>query len=325
MTKRSFDVENLDPKITSELSNAPDNVSKHAKGIAGDALLEPIPHFNKANSETVYSGANNTWIVLGRDRPNSKLSGYGGKGHTQAGSIDIVVGRMGAKPQSSVYVDPDFLNDAARIYISQKTDVDKNFKLANGKIGPAEAKSAIALKADVLRFIAREGIKLVTGTDPKNSQGGLVDTTFGIDLIAGNMGDPKNDKVLQVIPDSKQQQLELLTDGLQPMAKGVNLSFALDQLTTYVDNLSGLMSAFLKSQMEFNSVLGTHFHISPFFGMPTTPSETAASAAINANIALMQDCMIGIQKFKANLVIYKNLHLRPHGKFYINSSFHHLN
>jgi len=332
MTKKSFDNDNLSDNSLKELSQTPENVAKHAKGIAGDALHEPIPNYIKASNETVYSGANNTWIVLGRDRPSSKLSGYGGRGHTQAGSIDIVVGRMGSKPQSGVFVDPNFEIDAARIYISQKTDVDKNFKLANGRVGPAEAKSAIALKADGIRIIGREGIKLVTGTDPKNSQGGSIDTTFGIDLIAGNLGGPKNGRVLQIQTTVDRQKNELrnpltgeINEGMQPIPKGISLSFAIDQLTDHVDKLSGLMSAFLKSQMEYNAILGTHFHISPFFGMPTAPSETAASSAIETNMALMEDCIIGIQKFKTNLVLYKNGHLRPHGKFYINSSYHNLN
>jgi len=325
MTKKSFDIDGLDDKSIKDLSQVPEHIAKHAKGVAGDPLLEAVPNFLKSNSETVYSGQNNTWIILGRDRPSSRLSGYGGKGHTQAGTIDIVVGRMASNPQADVYVDPNFEIDAARIYISQKTDVDKNFRLANGKMGSAEAKSAIALKADGIRIIAREGIKLVTGTDPKNSQGGIVDTTFGIDLIGRNLGDLNNDKVLQIHTTPEKQKEELSIAGLQPIPKGINLAFALDQLTDHVDKLGGLMSAFLKSQMGYNAMLGTYFHISPFFGMPTTPSEIAASSAIETNMALMQDCIIGMQKFKANLVIYKNTHLRPHGKFYINSSFHHLN
>lgn len=321
--KKTFDIDGLDDNSKKEQSKTPENLAKHARGIVGDALLEPVPFYIKANNEKIIQGANNTWIVLGRDRPSSRLSGYGGKGHTQAGSIDIVVGRMGAKPKSDVYVDSNFEIDAARIYISQKTDVDKNFNLANGKIGPAEGKSAVALKADGIRIIAREGIKLVTGTDPKNSQGGTVDTTFGIDLIAGN-GFGK-DRVVNLVYEQSKQRDEIKKGGLEPIPKGVCLSFALDQLTDHVDRLSGLLSAYLKSQMEYNAVLGTHFHISPFFGIPTPPSETAASKAIETNMALMQDVVIGIQKFKANLINYKNSHLRPHGMYYINSRYHSLN
>mgnify|MGYP001574482253 CR=1 FL=1 len=325
MTKKSVDIDGLDQNSKVQLGKTPSNITKHAKGIAGDAFLEPIPNYIKADNEEVIQGANNTWIVLGRDRPSSRISGYGGKGHTQAASIDIVVGRMASAPRTGVNVDPNFDIDAARIHISQKTDVDKNFKLANGKIGPADAKSAIALKADGIRIIAREGIKLVTGVDPKNSQGGTVDTTFGIDLIAGNMFDPKNDKVIQVYTTADRQKEALNISGIEPIPKGISLTFALDQIIDHIDRLSGIVGAYLQSQMKLNAVLGTHFHISPFFGIPTTPSETAASQAITTNMELLQDCVIGLQKYKANLVNYKNTHLRPHGKYYINSRYHHLN
>lgn len=321
--KKTFDTDGFDEKTKSQQKNIPENIAKHAKGVVGDALLEPVPNFIRADNEKVIQGSNNTFIVLGRDRPSSRLSGYGGKGHTQAGSIDIVVGRMGAAVKSGISVDPNFEIDAARIHISQKTDVDKNFKLANGKMGPADGKSAIALKADGIRIIGREGIKIVTGVDGKNSQGGTVDTTFGIDLIAGNAFG--KDRVINLLVEPESQKREIKKGGLEPIPKGVSLSFALDQLTDHMDRLSGLLSAYLKAQMEYNAVLGTHFHISPFFGMPTTPSETAASSAIETNMNLMQDVVIGLQKFKANLVNYKNSHLRPHGAYYINSRYHNLN
>lgn len=54
-----------------------------------------------------------------------------GKGIHKHGSIDIVAGRMASKPKEDVFVDPNFGVDAARINISQKTDVDKNFSLPN--------------------------------------------------------------------------------------------------------------------------------------------------------------------------------------------------
>jgi len=316
MTKKSFDIDGLSEESKNTLDKQLEKNLKHASGIAGDPLYEPVPNFIIANNEKIINGSNNTWIVLGRDRPSNRLSGYGGKGHTQSAAIYIVVGRMGSAPKENVWVDPNFELDAARIYISQKTDIDKNFKIANGKIGPAEAKSAIGLKADHIRIIGREAIKLVTGVDQKNSQGGTVDTTFGVDLIAGNLQDGDI-----VIEDSKDSH----SPGMQPIPKGKSLELTLTELLNQVDSLSGLMSAFLKAQMDFNAILGTHFHISPFFGMPTLPSETAAQAAIQANMNLLQDCIIGLQKFKTNLVNYKNNHLKPYGKNYFNSKYHSLN
>lgn len=239
--------------------------------------------------------------------------------------IDLVVGRMASKPKDDVYVDPDFEIDAARIYISQKTDIDKNFKLPNGSMGQAEAKSGIGIKADGIRIIGREGIKLVVGTDNKNSQGGSVDSTYGIELIANISPDNDNDKVATIEPDKEAQKRILNKSLIEPMVKGVSLAFAMDQLLDKVDQLSGIMSAFVKSQMEFNAVAGTHFHVSPFFGMPTTPSAELASAAVQSSMELTQDVIIGLQKFKVNIVSYKNTHLRPWAKYNFLSKYHKLN
>lgn len=302
MVKKNVEKEGLNEQSKQDLKQVPKEALAHASGIAGDPLLEPIPKYINAKNETVYQGQNNAWIVLGRDRPASRLSGYGGIGDTQCGSIDLVVGRMGSEPKSEMYTDPDFRTDGARIYISHKTDIDANFALAEGKVGPSIAKSGIGIKADAVRIIAREGVKLVTGTDAKNSQGGTVDSTLGVDIIAGN------DETT-----------------LQPMVKGENLSTALDKLVMHVENLSGIVSAFLQSQMKFNATAGTHFHISPFYGSPTTPSTELSSMATETQMNQMQDCVIGLQKFKANLVSFKNTYLRSQGERYINSRFNSVN
>ena len=64
------------------------------QGTFGEPRLEAVPQFIQTESERVISNKNNAWIVLGRDRPGNRMSGYGGRGDTQAGSIDLVVGRM---------------------------------------------------------------------------------------------------------------------------------------------------------------------------------------------------------------------------------------
>lgn len=302
MVKKNIDKSGLDQSSQNKITTSDKQSSSHAMGIAGDPIIEPVPKYIKAKNEVVLEGQNNTWVVFGRDRPKSRLSGYGGLGDTQCGAIDIVVGRLADKPRSDVFVDPNFIVDAARIHISQKTDVDKNFNLASGKVGNAKAKSAIGIKADGVRIVAREGIKLVTGTDGSNSQGGTVDTTLGVDLIAGNKD-----------------------EDLQSMVKGDNLATALDRALFHMENLSGIISTFLQSQMKFNAAAGTHFHISPFYGVPTTPSTELSSMAVETQMNQMQDCIVGLQKFKTNLASYKNTYLRKSGEKYINSRYHSLN
>lgn len=66
----------------------------------------------------------------------------------------------------------------------------------------------------------------------------------------------------------------------------------MDQLLDKVDQLSGIMGALAKSQLELNAVLGSHFHISPFFGLPSSPSVELATAAIQSSMEITQDVII---------------------------------
>ena len=174
-------------------------------GIFGDSITEAMPRYIQSPCESVTQHGN-SWIVLGRDRPASRASGYSGQGHTQASSIDMVVGRGAPVPTSDINVDPSFSNDAARIYISQKTDIDDNFRIVSGGMGSSHAKSGIGIKADAVRIVGTEGIKLVTRTSATNSKGGSV-APAGIELIA------VNDE-----------------EGLQPMIRGDNMVEAMSAL-----------------------------------------------------------------------------------------------
>lgn len=296
MKKKNVDLSDLEQQFSKNLKSVKKVIKVVNAGIGGDSLQEPVPSYINSVSDNVIKGFNNTWIVLGRDRPASRLSGYGGLGDTQAGSIDIVVGRMSHKPKDGVYVDPDFDNDSARIHISQKTDIDKNFKLVDGSIGSSISRSGIGMKADSIRIIGREGIKFVTGIDEKNSQGGKISAISGIEIIAGNDD----------------------TD-MQPMVKGDNLSTSLEEMCNNLESITGIISTFLTSQMDFNATAAIHYHYSPFYGMPCTPSDTLSIKGIEVAMKQLNDCMLGLQKFKLQINVYKNNYLRTHGEKYINS------
>ena len=295
-------------KISIARLNALDKqLRDRTKGIAGDPLDEGVPHLIQTSTEKAITGNNNTWIVLGRDRPSTRLSGYGGAGHTQAGAIDIVVGRWGSLARSEIaggpaWVNPSFERDAARIYISQKTDVDKNFQLSGGKIGESVGRSAIALKADGIRIIAREGIKLITKTDATNSQGGSVNASLGINLIAGN-------------DDS----------DMQPMLKGNQAASALRELVDQVNSLNGIVDSFLDAQMQMNAEVTHHFHFSPFFGLSTTPSPPVAAKGVKTAIDHLQNAKMGLMNQKANLEKFKATYLCGSGRDDIRSKYHFLN
>jgi len=307
--KKAVDTSGLHP--TARAANAESSVFKSrgiGRGIGGTKVADPNPRFVQSETEKVLSGTSNANIVIGRDRPGSRLSGYGGSGDTHCGSIDLVAGRMANHAASStadgepMSADPNFKLDAARIYMSQKTDVDANFGLADGNVGNASAKSAIGLKADGIRIVAREGIKLVTKTDMKNSQGGTVDAINGIDLIAGN-------------DDEK----------LQPIPLGNNLEEALIRLTDHVDKLIGIMDNFLIYQSKYNVALATHFHHSPFFGAPTSPSPPAMSSGVQCVIDCLADTKRSLLTQRANLIMFKNTYFTVAGGKYINSRYNNTN
>tara|TARA_Y100000593_G_scaffold50250_1_gene94689 strand:- start:13475 stop:14122 length:648 start_codon:yes stop_codon:yes gene_type:complete len=215
---------------------------------------------------------------------------------------------MGPSPRfvdedlSKIYVDPSIEIDSARVYISQKTDIDDNFKLVDGRVGNSKSRSGIGIKADGVRIVAREGIKLVTRTDILNSQGGEVKSISGVDIIAGNDD-----------------------DELQPMVKGDNLAECLSKLTNHVKSLSNIVDTLLMIQFAFNNALTHHVHISPFFGQLTTPSETCVTAGIKCAQSLTEVTKKAIISNKKNLTNFEYKYLKPMGTGYINSRYNNVN
>ena len=101
--------------------------------------------------------------------------------------IDLVVGRNSANiirdvEGAVVTTNPSFKKDAARVYITQKAkNIDEYFDLelvgppllpirknSSVNTSPPNDRSAVGIKADDVRIIARESIKIVTGTDHKD-------------------------------------------------------------------------------------------------------------------------------------------------------------
>jgi len=154
------------------------------------------------------------------------------------------------------------------------------------------ARSGIGIKADAVRIIGREGIKLVTGTTPKerNSSGEKLNTTYGIDLIAGNDDE---------------------TVSLEPIPKGNRLAEALTDMNNRIDELNGLYTTLVTALM-------THVHLSPLFGIPTTPSPNFA-------IQGLVQCMMPAYGHKVKLLIDEINNYKPYGGNYINSRFNKVN
>ena len=277
-------------------------------GIAGADYFETIVPFNNLTCETVYKGKNDSYIVLGRDRYGNELQGKGPTGEAKCSMVDIVVGRHGGWSQEKDInsddnlLDPNFTTDSARIYICQRTDIDDYFNIARDSSYNFVNRSAIALKADNIRVLARESIKLVTKADEKNSLA-METANYGIELIALN-------------DDS----------DMQPIPKGKNLEQCLKRLTHHVKDLNKIVKGFLIFQMKFNRVVQEHVHVSPFWGDDTSPSIALESLDGPTIIKdLQENTDDSLNKNMRNLGAFQLTYLEPSGAKYINSNFNRTN
>ena len=279
-------------------------------GLNNGNMPTPLPNYNQAPVETVIPDqANakvNAFIVVGKDRPRGLDSGLGGLGGGMVSSIDIIAGLAGpfAKETTSrgtrALIDKSPELDAARIFISQKTFIDDYFHLAEGEVGNGDANSAIAVKADDVRIIARNGIKLVTGTETHLMGTGIPSTVIaGIDLIAGNDD-----------------------EDLEPLVKGLKLVEALKELSELVQDLNGITFSIVDSLKSMYGTLGTHTH--PVLKAVAVPSETVAveSFTQGANLTWLVGDLMQHQK---NMVAWEMNSVWPWGDNWFCSPYNNTN
>jgi hypothetical protein len=208
--------------------------------------------------------------------------------------------------------------DAARIYISSTTNIDCAFGLSSGYTNPSpkafqKPSSAIGMKADEVRIIARQGIKIATlspaDTEGFNSQGGSRSATYGIDLIAGN-GTPGGVATPQ-----------------EPLVKGHKLSAGLGELTTLIDNLMGIVTTMFQVQFGFNIMVATHWHPEiVLLGHPGVPSPMLMFKGLPILIMeSMSKLLTSFIAMKVNLATWDLNYLAQTSDLYINSRWNSTN
>ena len=283
-------------------------------GIYGTDVPEPTLNYKKSLNEKVIKKGN-AYIVLGRDRSSSDRSAYGGKGAQNANCIDIVVGRMkGARSGKGVkdgtYVDSRFSADAARVYISELTDIDVNFGLATGQNGSQIGRSGIGIKADGIRIMSRDaGIKIVTGRmqgvtgfgnkGETNTLGGKQSPAPPIELIAGN-----NDGVRTVAPGVLNPILSVgeTINYLQGVAMGENTRDAFKDLSKIVDEIWSAVFNLALIQGGYNAVIG----VDPI--RPWVPSGASAASVQN-----LTNVVNSLHQTRASKVLWQINHFDPWG------------
>tara|TARA_B100001094_G_scaffold53740_1_gene49263 strand:+ start:1324 stop:2487 length:1164 start_codon:yes stop_codon:yes gene_type:complete len=275
--------------------------------------------YKKAPNEKVMENEG-SFVVLGTDKPKGVESGYGAKGSNKANSIDLVVGRMasarkgkgppGSDNEDGAFVDNSNFADAARIHISQLTDIDKNFGLAETNTNQSVGRSGIAIKADAVRIIGREGIKIVTGRadgpggfgnrgEPNSLGGKIAQPAPTIDLIAGN--NTGNIKVWGGL----YQPVETIPN-LQPAVKGFITRDAFRELGNVVDEIWSALYTLTLVQIRYNAILGSD----PF--RPWVPP--AATDAVASQILFV---MNSLYHTRVNKNMWEFNYLYPFGYKYI--------
>ena len=189
--------------------------------------------------------------------------------------------------------------------------IDKNFALVGNK--RSLERSGIGIKADAVRVIGREGVKIVTGKaknvegagrgGEKNSAGGKIETVAGIELIAGN--------------DVNAQPLESL-------AKSESLSETLKEIVDSIRDLNNIVNDLFKAQTQMNkeffSILGTLVAALP----PQVSSQFYAK--VTRIEASRMSGFENLKKHKVNLKVgLETDHLSPIGKKWYGSRFNKTN
>jgi len=302
------------PTTTVEKEGGAMNTADSHSGLYNTVVNEPRVNFvAAANNMLLTDSTKNVGIVIGSDRPSHQASGYGGKGAQKANTIDLVVGRIASNPKlpDGYIVNNSFSGDAARIYISQMTDIDMNFGLDPGQAGRIKGRSGIGIKADAVRIIGREGIKIVSGRSHEfkghgifgeaNARGGKIHQPAPpIELIAGNVKSQSG-----FLGFGKTKRI------LQGTAKGENVRDAFRELSDVMDDIWSAV---------YNLAL---LNITTFAGLgipgPFSPPWHAASCAF-ATTMIGTWVLPSLYHNRVNKSLWEINYTKPYGDNYVVST-----
>ena len=291
-------------------------------GMNNNFVIEKVPKLRQTNSQVLIEGKNNAFIKLGRDQDASRASGAGGKGYTQCGAIDIVVGLDGANDPHDEKRDPNFFNDSSRIYLTQKGKINHYFGAAKGSSSGAEKwDSGIGIKSDNVNIIGKKHIKLITSkarinSEERSGQGGVLDGAGKIDFIAGNFSGEENVKSFEVfglkIPTKKAKVL-------QPLVKGDNLVNFCNDLLEVIEDLQGAILDNRRATLELATNYASHIHPGVCAVGPVVTTPTPMAAAIVSTITSQVSKIPQDVLSTTNVAGLKENYLNPNFPEYINS------
>ena len=283
--------------------NQSKNADLFGAGINGSEIITSSPKINFERTSSILKN-NNSYIVLGKDAPNGPGTGKSKLG-SRCDSVDIVCGPLSAVSEaaknSDIFVNSNFKADAARIYLSEFTDLDEAVELPQTSNMPFENRSAFAAIADNAALKGRLGVKIATSPHGDyNSKGGRISSGSGIELIANS-----NE-----------------TD-LQPMVKGANMEAALESIYSRLNELTDAVMDIAAENVKLLVALTAHTHVSPIG--PTTPSLDLPITTIPSIQTVANAGPINGLKTKLNILFDEIDYTFSLGGCYINSDFNRTN
>lgn len=248
---------------------------------------EDRPTYIAAESEKVIS-KNNSYIILGNDRLGDVAHGFGGLGTPNSNCIDLVVGLGSSNIDGIVkgsflttedYVNKDPVHDAARIYITQRADIDAYFNEQGGSVYKDKKNkgvSGVAVKADTVLIQGRRNIKIKAGLSlPKETD------AHGAKL-----------------PPAK---IELIAGGkLEPLVKGNKLVSCLRKMNKQISSNRAVIVKLCKQNIKLRAQLAGHMHpTNTGVALPSPNMIAHAATNIPKDIAdildqLNKDAQLGI-------------------------------
>jgi len=227
--------------------------------------LEQSPPVLRTGNDYITETRHNSSIVLGRDYEYDIFN------DTDIGMVDISAGRVPNTDSEGLHIydksnpgtrsSGDFISDSARVYVSQKTDIDDLLGFTDKD--SIQERSAVCAKADAVRIVSRDpkaGIRLIvkpdaTGWRPgENSQGGSVgESVGGVQLIGSGYAGAD------------------YSGELEPMVRAHELSNTLAQMVSYIEELETVVLNFISYQKRFNSAVMKASDIEAFYtakGLP---------------------------------------------------------
>jgi len=262
-----------------------------------------ISRRKSTNVLTGEAGHAGSRIVFTKDNYGHRGTGCGGSGMTMCEAIDIVAGSLSCEKElktSSCRSRANFITDGARIYLTERGDIQNYFALGEASSATSissELKSGIGIKADHTLIIGRELVRIVAGL----AQG----VEGGARLV--NQNEIPKPRIEIAASDDSNAQPAVLGDSLIDHLESIK-----DEFMKVYEKIQGIESQLIENKY----LLATHFHSGAGIGyIQTFPDPVIVSDAMSSLGGYLNNTREKIiDTFNRELIDLKAMGMRDHAK-----------